>query len=315
MTKSRSRFDSSPGRANAENGRQRSGLSRAFRGAPFLASLAFAAAWLLGSPDGAAAETFVERPLSLPPLHVSADIGLGFGQFEAFAPLPDNPLIVRSLGNKVGWGTHLEAAVGVPVLGELGASVGIRFGDLGANAQGDHFGRLFDPIVNEPGFDVASNPEVYLRHTLVQAPPAELGLELRMTFPTASTCAPAGAAETACDVGLTPAVPLRLHIPSILRVDTGLYLPVVWSGAFAIQLPLQVFFQVGDAFFGPLSGIRYDKDGEGPNPRITAGIGGGYTIGERKMIDIKAQVYTEQVNDVNWGKHIGGGIGVGLRLP
>jgi hypothetical protein len=38
-------------------------------------------------------------------------------------------------------------------------------------------------------------------------------------------------------------------------------------------------------------------------------------VRERATIDIKSQVYTEQINDVNWAQHIGGGIGVGLRLP
>jgi hypothetical protein len=44
-----------------------------------------------------------------------------------------------------------------------------------------------------------------------------------------------------------------------------------------------------------------------------AGIGGGYTLSQ--VMDLKVQVYTSQINDVTWSKHIGGGLGVGLRLP
>jgi hypothetical protein len=33
------------------------------------------------------------------------------------------------------------------------------------------------------------------------------------------------------------------------------------------------------------------------------------------VIDLKVQVRTERINDVDWTKYIGGGVGVGLRLP
>ena len=210
-----------------------------------LAAFAWTAIGVSASRSAQGDEPFVDRPLTLPSLHLSADAGLGFGQYEAFAPDPDNPQITRFAGRfKVGWGTYYAAAVGIPFLGEFGADVGIRFGRLGIAAQADHFGRLFDPVTNEPGFDVASNPEFYLRRTLVSVPSVELGLELRAIVPTASTCSPPAVGDsvaTACDFALTPGVPARFHwrVTGSLgaRIDTALYVPFVWGGAFAIQVP------------------------------------------------------------------------------
>jgi len=33
------------------------------------------------------------------------------------------------------------------------------------------------------------------------------------------------------------------------------------------------------------------------------------------MLDLKVQVRTERINDRDWTRYIGGGVGVGLRLP
>jgi hypothetical protein len=252
---------------------------------------------------------FVDRPLTLEPLHVSADLGIGFGQAESFVVDPANPMNTVSLGNKVGAGLSLEAAVGLPFLGELGARGGYRFDTVAAEAQADHFARLFDPIVNEPGLDSFTNPELYLRGTVFDLEVVQLGLETRAVIPTAS----------GTDFALTPGVPVRVHVPTFARIDTGIYLPVAFAQAangqnpsFAVQVPVQVFFPVDSAFFGPLTGLRWANDGSSPDPEIVAGLGGGYTLAP---FDLKAQVYTGAVNGETWAKHIGGGIGVGLRVP
>ncbi len=247
---------------------------------------------------------FVDRPLTLPVLHVSADAGVGFGQYQ--------PVTIDGAGNeavgswKVGAGSSLEAAVGLPFVGELGARVGYRFDANGEGAQADHFARLFDPIVNEPGLDPWTDPELYLRGTLVDVQAVQIGLETRVILPTAQ----------GSNLAVTPGIPLRVHIPGLLRVDTGVYFPVApfdQDAGFLIQVPAQLFFQVGDAFFGPLTGVRYAGSSDGPNPAITAGVGGGYTLWG--LLDLKAQVYTDLLNDASWPNHIGGGVGVGLRIP
>jgi hypothetical protein len=274
--------------------------------------LAGASVLMLAAAPAPADVPFVDRPVTLPPLHMSADVGVGFGQWDDIEADPNNLQGSVDLGNKVGFGTSLEAAVGLPFVGELGLRVGYRFDSIGANAQADHFARLFDPVVNEPGTDSFTNPEIFSRGTLFALPMVEVALEFRAILPTAS----------GTDFSFTPGVPVRVHIPSFARIDTGIYVPVAFSpdpvtgspdSVFAIQIPAQLFFQLGDSFVGPLTGLLFTQSGGDPNPQIVAGVGGGHTFGS--VLDLKAQVYTSQINDVTWAKHVGGGLGVGLRLP
>jgi hypothetical protein len=259
-------------------------------------------------------EPFVDRALTLPPLHFSADAGLGFGQgpsgipsgLTGPAPAPSETPV------KLGWGSNLEAAVGLPFLGEVGVRIGVRFGDDGINAGwrvgADHFARLFDPILEEAGTETVTNPEIRLRGTWLNLKIVELGFETRFIVPTAD----------GSDFELVTGVPLRIHIPTLARIDTGVWVPIVFNSdtSYSIDIPAQLFFQAGQAFFGPMTGVRFNHPGGDLGDSTTdipAGIGGGYTLGG--VLDLKVQVRTERINDVSWTKYIGGGLGVGLRLP
>lgn len=286
-------------------------MRRSFFPCPF----AFAALAALARDASADDQAFVDWPLTLPVMHFSADAGIGFGQHEAFTADPSNPTApLRSQGTKLGWGSNLETTVGLPFLGELGARVGYRFGDNGAAADADRYGRLFDPVVSEPGNDTVTNPELHLRGTLVGLDVVEVGLETRVVLPTAKDAYFAA----------TPGLPVRVHVPHLARLDTGVYFPVGFSSTtfFAVQVPAQLYFQFGDAFVGPLSGMRYDRapsndpcnDSNDCNVAyFTAGVGGGYSLAS--FLDVKAQVYSDRINSTGWSKRIGGGLGVGLRLP
>jgi|GEM_PF-966793 len=290
-----------------------------------LAAVALAAAV---APDAAADVPWVDRPLTLPPLHVSADAGIGFGLFEGYRLDPGGSGNVTATGSQAGWGANLEAAVGLPFIGELGLRFGYRFGPditlpgtavepsgtmeragaaAGTGLGADHFARLFDPIVTEPGQDDFTNPELRVRNTLLDLKVLELGLETRVILPTA----------TGSDLAVTPALPVRVHVPGLLRVDTGVFVPVVFDSvtSFAVDIPAQAFFQVHDAFVGPLTGIRFVRPGgDAPSyTEIPLGIGAGYTLGG--IIDLKVQVRTERVNDPAWWEYFGAGVGVGLRVP
>jgi hypothetical protein len=252
---------------------------------------------------------FVDRPLTLPPLHMSADAGIGFGQGSSPAfDAQGNPVATAV---KPGWGANFEAALGLPFLGELGVRAGYRFGDDGIAAGwhlgADHFARLFDPVVEEPGNSPLANPEIRLRGTLADLQVLQVGLETRAIIPTDSTS----------DFELSPGVPVRIHIPGLARIDTGVWLPIEFNSdaSFTIDIPAQLFFQAQDAFFGPMTGVRFNHPGGGVDSTtdVPAGIGGGYTV--LGSLDLKVQVRTERINDLNWSKYIGGGLAVGLRLP
>jgi hypothetical protein len=272
----------------------------------------------------AAARPWVDRPLTLPPLHFSADVGVGFGLFEESQPDPNNPAQTIDLGTKTGWGSSLEAAVGLPFVGELGLRLGYRFGPqvstggtetvpagVAAGAYGaDHFGRLFDPVASDSGSADFTNPEIRARNTLLNAQVFELGLEARAILPTAANS----------NFGLTPAAPMRVHLPGLLRIDTGIYLPITFNGAtsFTLDVPVQAYLQFHDAFVGPATGIRYNQPGGGDasTAEIPLGLAGGYTLGGSfGAVDLKVQVRTERINDANSWQYFGAGLGVGLRVP
>ncbi len=266
--------------------------------------------------DARAGGPFVDAPLVLPPLRFSADAGVGFGTFQTYALDPNNPAAPPILqgGTQVGWGTSLEAAVGLPFVGELGLRIGARFGSdgvaAGSGLGADHFARLFDPIVSEPGGDSFANPELRLRGGIFDLKAVQLGLETRVILPTAQ-----GAV-----FALTPGIPLRIHVPGFLRIDTGIWVPIAFTSSvgYTVDVPAQVFFQVGDAFFGPVTGIRYNipnQEGAENTVDVPAGIAVGYSFLDGRL-DVKAQLRTERINDPNWAsQYLGGGVGVGLRLP
>jgi hypothetical protein len=256
----------------------------------------------MASPGRArAAGPFVDAPLVLPPLRFSADVGIGFGTVQS-AP--------------VGGGTSLAAAIGLPFLGELGVRVGYRFDDSGIAGNADHFARLFDPIVSEPGASQLTNPEIRLLGGLIGEEAFQLGLETRFIIPTDPTTDASG--QRVSSFAITPGVPMRIHVPGFLRIDTGLYLPVAFTAttSYSLDVPAQAFFAVADAFFGPVTGVRYNNPGGGAGSTVDVplGIAGGYTLGGR--VDLKAQLRTERINDGGWAsRYLGGGLGVGLRLP
>jgi hypothetical protein len=270
--------------------------------------------------DARAAGPFVDAPLTLPPLHFSGDVGLGFGTFQNFGFSnpgdPSSPLVPQG-GTQVGWGMNLEAAVGLPFVGELGVRIGYRFGQDGVAANADHFGRLFDPIVSEPGASSFANPEIRVRGSLFSLEAIELGLESRIILPTDSSTT--GDGQRISFFTVTPGVPIRIHVKGFLRIDTGPWLPISFNQntSYSLDIPAQAFFQFGDAFFGPLTGIRYNAPGGGVDSSvdIPLGIGAGYTVAGGR-VDLKVQVRTDRLNDANWAsQHLGGGLGVGLRLP
>ena len=166
-----------------------------------------AVAWVW--PRTAAADVpFVDRPVTLPPLHVSADVGVGFGPVDYDIEVdPTNPQGTLDQGTKVGFGSNLEAHLD-PYFGEVGVRVGYRFNSIGAFAQADHFARLFDPVVNEPGTDATTNPELSLRGTLFALPLVEIALETRAILPTAA----------GSDFALTLGAPVRIR-RAHLRAD------------------------------------------------------------------------------------------------
>lgn len=275
---------------------------------------ALAAAALFVSASASAADSWVERPLSLKTGTFNIEAGLGVGQY------------LSPSGTKIGTASNLEAAVGLPFFGELRVRSGFRFAhtpDPGAKDRNfqttfnnpDYYARLFDHETANYGFGDWANPEISLRGSIVGAEVAAVGLETRVVIPIDSTSG----------WSVSPGLPVRFRIPKIARIDTGIfaYLPASDDHAnqYIVSVPAQLWFQIDNAFVGPMTGLRYnrftstisDATGQSTRTDITAGVGGGYTFAER--FDLKAQVYVARINDSDWSKTLGAGVGVGILLP
>src|SRR5580693_4288995 len=163
-------------------------------------------AFHLLSSASSAAPPWVDRPLTLPAGDWAFDVGLGVGH----VPAP---------GDDTAAGVNAEMAVGLTRRVELGLRTGVRIGDdfdRGINADG--YGRLFDRQTFDAGGEVLANPEIRVRGALVREPVVELALEGRLVVPFADGTA----------AGLMFGVPMAFHVGSSVRLDLGVYVPVVF---------------------------------------------------------------------------------------
>jgi hypothetical protein len=248
------------------------------------------AALLHASP--ARAERWADRPLTLGPWQAAFDLGVG-GTARGSAA------------------TSLEWTLGLPLVAELGVRVGARVGDARL-AGTDAYARLFDHETSNLGGDRWSNPELRLRGYLVDLRLVGIGLEMRLVAPAAE-----GSRAT-----LAPAVPVRFRWGSRLRVDTGIFVPIRLGHelAYAISVPAEVWLQLGDAFVGPMTGVRFGHDAPpfaaAPITNrvdVALGLGAGVALG--RSWDLRAQIYTPRINDPDRGRFVGFGLGTEVRVP
>jgi hypothetical protein len=277
-----------------------------------LRSITATLALLFVTRTALAAAPWVRRPFVLPSLGVSADIGLGVGQLTLIDPYPlyDTPIGTT----KVGSGLDMEAALGLFGCMELGLRLGARFSPGGALTVADAYGSLSDPTLLHVDTGTASfaNPEFRLRLGFFDTPFAAGGLEIGVV---------PGASPGSDSVAM-PGIPLRFRSPGKIRVDTGLYLPVTFvrQDNVGVEIPLALWLQHDDFFYGPLTGFFFNYPsngfgrGDGPSElAIHAGVGVGYTVA--RVLDLKAQLLTLRLINSDWARAIGGGIDVGLVLP
>ncbi len=246
---------------------------------------------LLLAPRAEAAPPFVERRLTLPTHDWAFDLGLGIGHYD--------------FGNNLtgaGAGLNFEGAVSVVHHLELGFRSGLRFGNDGLFARGPAYGRLFDRESFGTGGDLFTNPEIRVRGELVDLDIIELALEARTNVPIANNTR----------FGVLFGVPLAFHLGSIVKLDTGVYVPVVFDNPTnsAVSAPFNAWFQVSSkVWLGPMTGLRIDNPGTGrrSNTSLSAGFGLGYQIAS--FLDFKTQFLVPDVNDAgNFG------VGAGLQI-
>jgi hypothetical protein len=247
---------------------------------------------MVSASPAAAAPPYVDRGVVLPRHDWAFDFGLGIGHryFDPnYAP--------------TGVGLNIEGAVAVTRRIELGFRQGIRFGNDGQNVQADRYGRLFDRQTYGTYGDTFANPEFRIRGALIQGDVVELGLEGRATIPI----------ETGSRFGSEFGMPVMFHIGRIVRLDTGIWVPVVFHDPARVYFsaPLDVWIQATNRFWiGPMTGLVYDNRNDVTD--LSLGVGLGYSI--THYLDFKAMFLFPGINHTEGGRNFGTGAGIQIRI-
>jgi len=248
-----------------------------------------------------AASEWVDRGLTMPQLGVSFDLGVGVAHTNGAAA-------------DTGVGLNLEAALGILDNLQISLRAGLRMGGGAKATQADAQGRLFDLETYGTGGDLFANPELRVLGRLLDLSVVELGLEGRLYVPF----------ETGTRTSFLLGVPLRLHFGRIVRIDTGVYVPVIFydigggpvANAVSANIPVAVWFQATRRFFvGPLAEIRANNDdaalGIDRAAGVLLGLGLGYQISQ--FADFKASFDFPRLNG-SPGPDFGAGAGLGLHF-
>jgi hypothetical protein len=244
--------------------------------------------------DADAAERWIDRPMTLHRLVFAGDAGLGIGRVRVPGPDP------------VGLGMNLEGALGVTERLELGFRTGIRFGRDGEATRADGYARTLWTETYGTGFDTVANPELRIRWVAYSGSVAEVGLDGRVFLPI----------ENGTNAGLMFGVPLAFHVSDLLRIDTGVYLPVVFNDpAFhAFSIPGYFWFQTSEKLWlGPMAQLRFQNFGRS-NDRDTdllLGFGLGYQVAS--AVDLKTMFLIPTAGS-SFGDNFGAGFGVQFRI-
>jgi opacity protein-like surface antigen len=239
---------------------------------------------VLGLGGVAEAAPFVNRPLTLSRSDWTLDFGVGAHHVR-------NP-------DFTGFGLNFELGIGLTSFLQLGVRTGVRIGNEGRATQADYFGRTFETETYGTAHGTVANPEVMLRWSLVHST-AELGLEGRLYLPT----------EEGSDVGIMLGVPVAIHIGGAARLDTGLYVPIIFSDSTRtlVSIPAHLWFQAShQLYLGPLTGVRFHD----PGTSVPLGFGLGYSV----SYDIDLRTWLLFPNVKSNARNFGFGGGMQVRF-
>jgi hypothetical protein len=258
-----------------------------------LAVVAAALLLLLLPRSAAAAERFIDRPMTQHRLVFAGDVGIGVGHLGA-AP-----------NSVTGAGLNLEGALGITESVELGLRTGGRFGRDGRLTRADGYGRTLWTETYGTGVSDFANPEFRVRWVFYTGSIAEVGLDGRMVLPF----------EANTNLGLVVGVPVALHVTDILRIDTGAYVPLLFDNPTfnGISIPGYFWFQPGNRLWlGPMSALRFLGNGGGAHDaHLLLGFGLGVQVAN--AVDLKTWLLFPTIDD-NPSRNYGAGFGVQFRI-
>lgn len=249
---------------------------------------------------------WVDHKQTLPPLIIAVDGGLGFGHWGFSV---DTPAGKQSTGG-LGVGFDAEGAIGIIPHLTVGARViGVNFGDDAKASGAAGYASTYDLQAGYAGFsgvDTFNNPELWGRYEFLDTENVEVGAEARIFVPFADQTR----------VGLMGGIPVNIHLPGKLRVDTGGYVAI---GAydpvlFYFRVPAQAWFNVTDkVFLGPLTGLQVVSFSNNTTTSINLGFGVGYSI--LPELDLKVlPIYWPGINNDDGISNFGFSVGAEYRI-
>lgn len=257
------------------------------------ASLAVASLAMATASAAAAAPRWVDRPITLPRHDLAVNAGLGVAHDG------------RGPSDATGAGMNMEVAFGLTSRLELGLRTGVRLGSGGRATGADGYGRtLFTETYGTFGGTLA-NPEARVRGALVSTDVFELALDGRFMAPI----------EPGSRAGTMVAAPMALHLGPV-RVDTGVYLPLVWTDPLssAVSVPAHVWIQATSTLWvGPMTGLRFFDVGSA-RERVDLLLGAGLGSALTSWLDVKTMFFWPRINATEGAREVGAGVGLELRL-
>ncbi len=244
------------------------------------------------SPTAALAAPFIEQPIVLPPSEWALDLGLGIGHLDLPSPLSDI----------TGTGLNLELRGGIAPAIQVGIRTGVRIGSDGRATQADRYGRTFETETYGTGVETLANPELSLRVALVRTDAAALALEGRLYLPI----------EDGTKLGIMAALPLHLHLGPSARLDSGLYVPIIFTDPTSrvFSIPVHLWFQANPAVaLGLLTGVRFYR----PADTTTVPLGVGLNYGLSSLTDLRGWFLFPNVRNDATG-NFGFGVGIEARF-
>lgn len=200
----------------------------------------------------------------------------------------------------------MEAAFGITDRVEIGLRTGFRLGDDGRATSADTFARTLWTETYGTRGDVVANPEMRVRWRAYGGRVVEVGLDGRVFLPI----------EQGSRIGLMFGVPLAFHIGSSVRIDMGVYTPVVFydNPAAVLSVPGYFWFQVSPkVWLGPMTSLRWvDPGAARAHAELLLGFGLGIQVAS--IVDLKTMILFPQINRDAGARTFGAGFGVQIRI-
>ena len=177
-------------------------------------------------------------------------------------------------------------------------------GTTGAARKPTSTGRLFDyPTFGTNHDDFANLPSSAFAARFCALQSSEIGAEERLFLP----------AEHGSEAGIMFGVPFLFHLGHIARIDTGVYVPVLFYNPVDayISLPIDVWFQATPRFWlGPITGVVIHPSAN--HADVPFGLGLGYQA--VRNVDLKTQFLFPALNDTQGAQTFGFGVAIEVRI-